>query len=345
MLNEIGVHGSEEYFCLLKSNLSYRCDCFDPRNFMPDNYFDIRVTRNFNFLQTYITFGTIVDPIIFLLIILIGVVLNGTLLISFFKESSIRTEYHIIILNIVINNLITLLVYLPLRFEAKYNGSEHYVDIAIEFFVISVNWFSILNLHIKKYYDISRILKPQTSGFKLTSRQRCILYTSFIWICSIGIVCSTLLTEWGRFFQFFIYLVIYLFTFPLVMAIFSCLTSSVFQNAVKQGRSSSEVEKIISSNVNVLLTITHYLVCIPFVIVTFIVYLRQIFIFTQELSDHLLFTIMLTYLCLFPSWTCLILYNCSSLYRNLFRKYLFRCWLANDDDTYVTMSSLRHAEI
>ncbi|PSN30328.1 hypothetical protein C0J52_22924 [Blattella germanica] len=325
MLKEMGVNGTENNFCLLKSN-SYRCDCFDPRNFIQENNFNEKAKLEFNSLRFFVTFGWFIsDPILYNLIMLIGGFVNVILLIKSIKESSIRNEYHFIIFNIAINNLITLLVFLPLPFFASnQNERVQYVRNVIDILVISVSTLSVLLLLIQRCCFL-RSLKQQVHGCRLNSKGKCISYTSCIWICRVGIACIASVTIENYsdlFLQLFIYLLVYILILFLVISIFSCLASKVFQNTAKQEKTLLEVENTLVSKGNFTLVLTYYLAHI--LLLSLVYFQLTPLYYVPDLCSHILYTVINTFVALYPSWIWLILYKCNNIYRKHFRKIPFQ---------------------
>ncbi|KAJ9584039.1 hypothetical protein L9F63_021616, partial [Diploptera punctata] len=338
----------KELFCFRNST----CACFSSESLQ--KYSDER--QNFNkrakLILNYILFGSKIDPPIRIIVVLIGLLLNCALLIAFVKETSMRKESNICVFNLIINNMILLLVYTPLQYVHKYHHYNNFIEYSFhifEIFVISVNVFIVLIVSAQRYFDVSRALKPNVTGFKLSATVRCIIYSCFIWIPSIVItasICSQSNHHMIHGLQTILFFLIYLLVLAILIIVFNSLSARKLQKAIENRQISLENESITSSTVVLAITATYYLIfTLFFLYLPFETYQSEMYFhYFFSLKRRIYSLIFHSMISLYPSITILALYKSNSMFRKYLRKYLFRCWLENGEEKYVTMSSLKNDE-
>ena len=344
---KLGMKFNDSYLCPPGST----CGCIKIQ--IMHNY-EMELSRfmiNEYALWEFIIFGTYIDPIFRIFMISFGLLLNGTLIYIFIKESSVRRESNILVFNLIINNLITLLVHIPMHYVYDSHHSVLAYKIAfylIQIIVISVSATTVLVLNIQRFVDVSRVLAPPVSSLKLESRGRAIVYFATVWIWTLLITSLIGMADERDILilEFILYLGIYLFIYAILHAVFSALTSRKLQRAAERGNTTSDLHYITSSSITVSFILAFYIIHLPFFF--FLPFERselergiQYFLPTVvRILDFLFHQLLFMY----PSVNAIILYKASSEFRRYFQKYLCRCWHKADDGQYLTMSSLQHAD-
>ncbi|PSN30333.1 hypothetical protein C0J52_22919 [Blattella germanica] len=302
-------------------------------------------------LHEYIVFGTFIDPAVRIPIFIFGSVLNFILLIIFCREKPMRVESNILLFSLCINNILILMIYTPLQYMHMYYRSyKHYFHdlIIFEALVISVNAMTVMCLNVKRYFDVSRVLKPDIGGCRLSPTLRCIVYVSVIWVWSSGIAafCGFETEPHASAQESVTFILLYLFILSIIVAVFSSLTARKLQRAAEQGQTSTEFQHITGSGVILALTVAFYVVHIPLFILLLYLSMKPdpheyYFMYIWERFIYfIVFKLFISYPCIIL----LILYKTCSVYRVYFRKYICRCWYIPDYGEYITMSSLQNAE-
>ncbi|KAJ9584038.1 hypothetical protein L9F63_021615, partial [Diploptera punctata] len=306
-------------------------------------------SKSNNDIWEYIIFKEYIEPCFRIPICVFGLILNIILLLILTLQKSMKIETNLLILNLAVSNIVTLLIYTPVQYGQLYGihyAVEIYNSIDLEVLVVTANAMIMLCLNIKRYFDVSRVLKPEVSGCRMNSTVRCIVYSLVIWTTSIMVaftipprhqLLSTIIKT-------FLYSFMYLVTFSILVAVFSMMSARKLQRAALQEQTNPELENVISSSVVLGVTVVYYAVHIPFLLVCWL----DVFVSARTHFLHptyrILTFIIHTYFLTYPLITVAVLYKASSAFRTYFRKYICRCWYIPDDGEYITMSSLQHAE-
>lgn len=301
-------------------------------------------------LWEFIIFGTYIDPICRILTAIIGLVLDITLLYIMYRENSAKTENNIMILNLAVNNVLTIVVYLPMSYMNNYHCYMLYENngfISVQMLVISMNALTMLFLNVQRYFDVSRILESETSRCLLTPKTRCVIYTAFMWIwsASLGIffgiipvhIAFPLEVAWD--------IIIYLLVFSITLMFFNSMTARKLYKASQQDRTLRELQDITSASTILILTITFYIVHIVFYtyLVWQIAQYRRHDYFLRLSTRLTIFIIHMVFFS-YPWLTIFIIIKTSKTFRKYFKTYLF-CWCsAIEDGDYVTMSAVQNTE-
>lgn len=337
---------SNENICVSDS----LCGCISRRHLRVYISFFPNYKEHTHRLWNFIVFKSYVEPFFRIIVIIIGMILNSTLLFIFIREKSMRTESNILILNLVISNIITLLAYIPSNYISKYVSAfeEGHEFTAIEVLTVSGNALTILFLNIQRYFQVSWVLNGNDRSCVSTPSYRCAIYLAVLWTWSIvfAIFLGVIDPMSGLVLGVLLYFLIYIFVFSVVMSIFNSLTTRKLHRAAKEGKTSTEFQHITGSGVILCLTIVYYSTHIPF-------YIYRVFetvamgmltnIFIPTTFRIIIFFLHLVFFS-YPCVNVFVLYKASSAYRNLFNKYLFRFWYSPGESKYVTMSSVRNID-
>ncbi|PSN30326.1 hypothetical protein C0J52_22922 [Blattella germanica] len=346
VINGLGHEENDTLVCAENST----CGCIKRSSFH-DSWYSTRMLNRKEGIRVYILFGTFIDLPFRILNFIIGLIFNSALLATFIMETSVRSEVHIVIFNLLINNMLTILVFLPLQYVYGYfregTATEQACHI-FEILIVSVNVLVVLTLNAQRYFDISRVLTPNVQSCRFTPLVRCCMCTCFIWITSI--VLSVLVSLPGGeitvSLEVALFFIVYTFIFIILIALFSALTAKKLQNAAKHGHTSTELQNITGTSVILYLTICFYLIFIPFF---FFLPFDKLggssgHMYFHTLASKITYFVVNHIFTLYPALSCLVLYKCSSVYRRNFKKYLFRCWFNPEEGQYVAMSTLQNVE-
>ncbi|PSN34609.1 hypothetical protein C0J52_22022 [Blattella germanica] len=221
-------------------------------------------------LKEFIYLGTYVEPAIWLVILVIGMLLNGCMLMMFIREKSVKTETHLLIFLLVLNNVLTLTVYMPIQFLDKYliKKTLHEPLQLIQNTVISLHALTLLALNAQRYFDIVRSVRPSVGGCRLSSACRCTLYVFFIWglAFSISLAIYSIRKNVNRFFEVLLYHWLYTILLSIALAIFNSLSATQLQRVTERCQPNTDLKNVIESRVIFLLSLVFYLHHIPFFI-------------------------------------------------------------------------------
>ena len=298
-------------------------------------------------LSDFLMFKNYIEPIFRAILVIIGMVLNCTLILIFIKEKSIRNESNMLILNLAICNVIALIAYIPTNYIDQYEktlGGRGFT--AVELLTVSLNALTVLFLNIQRYFEVSRVLNTDGKSCISSPIFRSLTYLIVLWSWSIliSIFCGLVDTRAAIFLEILIYFLFYAFALSLVLSIFNSLTARKLHRAAKDGKASTEFQHIIGSGVVLSLTVLYYSIHIPFFIYKiFELILSDFFldIYAPGTYRLIIFFIHIIFF-LYPCVSIVVLYKASSNYRNFFQKYLFQCWYNPGESKYVTMSSVRN---
>ncbi|PSN30325.1 hypothetical protein C0J52_22921 [Blattella germanica] len=327
------------------------CTCVD-RHFLRDYKKELWVMKECDKdLQRYLLFGEYLDPLFRMVFILAGLIFNTTLIRMFFSIKSLRTEYNCVIINMVLNNILVLLIYVPISYISKYQRSEKYIPYSVlflEVLTISANAIIIFMLNVQHYFDIYRALKPNVSpkSCTLSPIGRSVLYTCIIW--SWSVLVAFLLCHVNRnvmlSIELLFYYIVYIFILSIALAVLSSVTSRKLQRATIRERTTSELNYVIGGGTILTISVAYYVLHIPLFIIMF--FDKTEISGDSEYYVSLLYRVLdLTVRSLFYSYSTVntvLLYKTHATFKFYYNKYCFRCWYNRDERQYLTMSSLEN---
>lgn len=174
----------------------------------------------YNFLlKLYLITGYYIDPIIRSILLLTGLILNCTLLTIFAKHKSIIDTCDFMVMNISVNAILILIVYVPMQYIHTYyssilqRGEFSYNScfVAVQTALISVSASSLLTL--KAQYRI------KASG--LSNGWQNAFWGLSVWLVSFGVAFLVYIlngyTKNGHVFVPLVYLLLYVLIFPIAM--------------------------------------------------------------------------------------------------------------------------------
>jgi hypothetical protein len=281
-------------------------------------------------LRTYLICGYYIDPIIRGIFILIGLILNGTILIIFAKHKYTITECDVIVMNIAVNGILILTVYIPLQYIHFYYSSviphEEFSNngffIVVQTTLISVSGISLLTLRAQHNFQVSRAVNTTACRWPLSVFWQSVLCILTVWALAFSVAVSTYTfkdhPKIGYLFAPLVYIILYILVLPLVLNRFKLYT--------EKGLVPPEQENIINSTAIVELCRVFWITHVPLFIWLLLVGLCG---FALKLVSINYSYVEIVFFYVYFSYTCinaLALCRASYVFRNLLYRHLLRCW-------------------
>jgi hypothetical protein len=297
--------------------------------------------------QLEIIFQYYVYPTVYLVILVLSVVGNGTLLFMFVKCKEVRTAPNIMIFNLALADVMNLFANAPLYYVSKYHSQWIFLDgygcrvfATFRFLNHTIIELSIVALSAQRYFAAVATLRNESKRQRLSVRSKTIIFILTVWL--IALVFSlppSIVFEYpnGVCFPFvksqivvkvldIFYFVFFCFILPIAMAVFSVMTARKLRQSVRNIPGellcrTLEVARYRSAKVLTALAITYAISHIPrsiwfFSVSFFHLDRREMkFICIDEVTNYLIFSNS----CLNP----LALYISSRVFRRLFNRHLF----------------------
>ena len=295
-------------------------------------------------LQNDLLFGRYINPVVYVIILLIGLVGNGTVLFIFAVEKDVQNKYNITILNLVIGDTLNLLINIPLHYMVhfssafeKLTGLWCHIYAMTHFMFFAVSAFSVVSLSVQRYIvTVHGLWRPRILGNPF-------LYLVAVWALAILVslpeglnvsdrdgVCS-LYSQYHRKVVSLLNFLLYCVTCPSIMATFSILTarrlhSSTLDVPSQLCNTNMEQSRKRSARVLRALALVFIIGYVPIFTWVFVNYW-----FYDELSempdivsasiDNVAYHLLFLNVCFNP----LALYIVSSTFRKALITYMFRC--------------------
>jgi hypothetical protein len=294
-----------------------------------------------------IIFQYYVYPIVYLVILLLGVVGNGALLLMFVNCKEIRTAPNIMIFNLALADIMNLFANAPLYYVSKYYSHWIFLGgygcrafVTFRFLNHTIIELSVVALSAQRYCAAVTTLRKASKGRTLSSRSRTVAFVLAVWL--IALVFSlppSVVFDYrnGVCFPFvrsqitvkvldIFYFVFFCFVLPITMTIFSVMTARKLRQSVRdipgELRSrTQEAARYRSAHMVTALAVSYAVSHIPRSIWFFLMSFYHLdrremkYIYVDEVTNYLIFSNS----CLNP----LALYIASDTFRRLFKRYLF----------------------
>lgn len=311
------------------------CTCFSSQDVVRyEEQFSFLSQYNF-LLRTYLICGYYIDPLIRVIFILTGLILNGTTLFIFASHTCTITECDVMVMNIAVNGILILIVYVPLQYIHFYHSSvirhEEFSNngffIIVQTALISVSGISLLILRAQYNFQVSKALNNAVSRWPRSVFWQSAVCVLSVWVLAFSVAIFTYMfnshPKIGHLFAPLVYIMLYVLILPLVMKRFKLHTEN--------GLAPPEQEKIINSSVIVQLCKGFWITHVPLFI----------WLLVEELCGFFLRLLSINYsyveivFCyVYFSYTCvntLALYRASCGFRKLLHTHLFRCRYKEQD--------------
>jgi hypothetical protein len=164
-------------------------------------------SMNDNILQTepeeFQLFKYYIDPALYLVVLIVGLIGNDILLFMFVRHRKIRTRSNIIIINLVVCDLVNLTLSIPLHYFFKYGHTlRHSVTFcrtvfSAWIFFRSMSAFAVVSLNIQRCNTITSSLKPpcRPTGHKIRTVTSTALWILSVWLLPLAIALPSALVK------------------------------------------------------------------------------------------------------------------------------------------------------
>ena len=342
-LKEIIQNMNQETKILIYCAQKRFCSCFSSLDVVRYEE-QLSSLTQYNFLlKTYLIFGYYIDPIIRSILIVTGLILNCAILTIIAKHKCIISNCDFMVMNISVNAILILIVYVPLQYIHTYftsilpHGESTYSSlfVAVQTVLFSVSAMSLLTL--KAQYHV----KAPISSYQLSTVWQNTFCGLAVWLVSFSVAAFTYILNGypkiGHVFAPLVYLLLYVLVLPIAM--------NMFEPDIENIPVNPEDEKVIPSRVIDELSKIFWITHIPLFLWLLFEALCG-FIFKLVSINYSYVEIMFFYVYL--SHTCvnaLALCRGSCVFRKLLYGRLFRCWYRPGAQQNVMMKETRHSDV
>ena len=288
--------------------------------------------------ECFLIFKTYIDPVIYLIIVITGLALNGTLLLIFARHREIRTTSNVMIFNLAICDFLNICINAPMHYMFPYyhnklNMFSCRVTYGCRQFFSCISAISLAALSVQRFCATF----PRTHGKLANSKCRIGLYVVLVWVSALGIsvppicvskvykyLCSNYGSANPAIVMVVLYAIFYCIVFLAFIVIFNLLTARRLRVSAQQipGENLQNVKCLRKKSANIVtsLAILYVVSHAPYWIWCAVVYsykinrLNEIVLFTQYVFKYLLFA----HACFNP----VALYKCSNTFKRLFRRHV-----------------------
>lgn len=322
-------------------NSRLKCECISPDCTVILNEVYSRLLETISRLKSTYLFRRYAEPVITLVIFCLGVLWDGTLLFIFFRHSEIRTTYNAMLLNIAVSDMLGLVIVLPIQYALyNYHNEEHIFLLKLFMLMVSqtvlifVSGFSIVVLSAQRYLAITKSLQNFASQPYVQSRFHVAVCIITVWGAAVGITlglgflltsASEDLTKLPRIvIGIAMVFLVAAVVLPLSVTVLNIRTAAKLKQCAKEmpgigGKSALVRSRYRNSRVIVGLSVAFWLTHSPLFVWMFVMISHgQSFPrYVPSVIYHLFFSNAF----LNP----VSLYITSSIFRKLFKRYIFRC--------------------
>jgi len=319
------------------------CSCFSSHDVVRYEE-QLSSLTQYNFLlKTYLIFGYYIDPIIRFILIVTGLILNCTILTIIAKHKSIISTCDFMVMNITVNAILILILYVPLQYIHMYfssilpHGESSYnsIFVAVQTALISVDAMSLLTLKAQHH------IKVLLSSYQLSTVWQNAFCGLAVWLVSLSVAVFTYILNGypkiGHVFAPLIYLLLYILILPIAISMLKPDMENIPVNP--------EEEKGIPSSVIAKISKTFWVTHIPLFLWLLFEALCG-FVFKLVSINYLYIEMMFFYV--YFSHTCvnaLALCRGSCVFRKLLFGRLFRCWYRPSAQENVMMKETRPSDV
>ncbi|PSN30330.1 hypothetical protein C0J52_22926 [Blattella germanica] len=163
---------------------NYTCVCFNCEFLEFVQYMEEKVENMHESVLAVFIFQKYFQPIILVIVLTLGLSMDGILLFIFARHKSVRSQPNMIVLNIAICDLLTLLVLLPLEYSL-FNGIGNSSKLILPYSIVVsslsyVSGMSILALSVQRYFVVTGWLKESRFA-KIRENWRTLLFIMVVW--------------------------------------------------------------------------------------------------------------------------------------------------------------------
>jgi gastrin-releasing peptide receptor len=295
-------------------------------------------------LENELLFGNYVNPVAYGVILLVGLVGNGTVLFIFAAVKDVRTKCNVTILNLVIGDTLNLLINIPMHYMVHYSftietptGIWCHIFAMTRLLFFAVSALSVVSLSIQRYVvTVHALWRPRIL-------ENPFLYLIAVWVLAILVslpeaiivsdrngACSSSSQD-HRKVACLLNFLLYCVTCPIVMAVFSILTARRLHNSTQDVPSqlcNTNMEQSRKRSARVLRALAFaflisYVPSFTWNVVQFW-FQDDLFELPNIVSvsiDNVVYHLLFLNVCFNP----VALYIVSSTFREAFIMYIFRC--------------------
>jgi len=342
-LKEVIQNMNEEIKFMIYCAQKRFCSCFSSLDVLRYEEQLSSLTKYNFLLKMYLIFGYYIDPIIRSILIITGLILNFTILTIIAKHNCIISTCDFMVMNISVNAILILIVYVPMQYIHVYfssilpHGESTYnsLFVAVQTALISVDAMSLLTLKYQHH------IKDLISSYQLSTVWQNAFCALAVWLVSFGVAGFIyVLNDYpkiGHVFAPLVYLLLYILILPIAM--------NIFEPDMKNIPVDPEEEKVITSRVLPQLSRTFWVTHVPL----FLWLLFEAFcgiIFRLLSINYSYVEIMFFYV--YFSHTCvnaLALCKGSFVFRKFVYGRVFRYCYRPGAQQNVTMKEIRHCDV
>lgn len=205
-------------------------------------------------VETERFFGKYVNPVIYSVILLVGLVGNGSILLIFALNRNVRTKSNVMIFNLVVGDTLNLLINIPVHYMVHFSsvlgpltGVYCHLFAMMRFVFFAVSALSVVFLSLQRYFiTVHLFWRPVIS-------RKCsvLLYVVTVWLLAIFVslpeafnvrdrngICSSYSQARRKLVSMLTFL-LYCVVCPCAMAVFSAVTARRLRNSVRDVTSQS----------------------------------------------------------------------------------------------------------
>jgi hypothetical protein len=318
------------------------CSCFSPHDVVRYEE-QLSSLKQYNFLlNMYLIFGYYIDPIIRSILIITGLILNGTIITILAKHKSIINTCDFMAMNMSVNAILILIVFVPLQYIHMYyssilpheQSSNNSLFVAVQTALISVSALSLLTLKAQHH------IKALTSSYQLTKVWQNAFCGLAVWLVSFSVAALMYklnsYPKIGNVFAPLVCLLMYMLILPIAI--------NMFKHDIENVPINTE-EGVIPSSVIAKLPKTFWVTHIPLFIWLLLESLCG-FAFKLVSINYSYVEIMFYYL--YFSQTCvnaLAVCKRSCVFKKRPFGRLFKCWYKPNTQKNVTMKETRYSDV
>jgi hypothetical protein len=318
------------------------CSCFSSHDVVRYEE-QLSSLTQYNFLlKTYLIFGYYIDPIIRSILIVTGLILNCAILTILAKHKSIISTCDFMVMNISVNAILILTLYVPLQYIHMYfssilphgESSHNGFFVAVQTVLISVDAMSLLTLKAQNH------IKALLSSYQLSTVWQNAFSGLVVWLVSLSVAAFTYILNGypkiGHVFAPLIYLLLYILILSIAIKMLKPDMENIPVNP--------EEEKGIPSSVIAKLSKTFWVTHIPLFLWLLFEALCG-FVFKLVSINYLYIEMMFFYV--YFSHTCvnaLALCRGSCVFRKLLFGRLLRCWYRPSAQENIMLKETHHVE-
>jgi hypothetical protein len=317
------------------------CSCFSSQDIVRYEE-QLSSLKQYNFLlNTYLIFGYYIDPIIRSILIVTGLILNCTIITIFAKHKCIINTCDFMVINMSVNAILILIVFVPLHYIHMYYSSilpreeslHNSLFVAVQTALISVSALSLLTL--KAQYHIKALI----TSYQLSTVWQNAVCGLAVWLVSFSVAAITYMLNGspkiGYFFAPLVYLLLYMLILPIAMNMFKHDMDNVTVNTEEEMISSSVIAKLPKA-----FRVTHIPLFVWLLFESLCGFAFKLYRVNYSYVEIMFFYVYFSH----TYFNALTICKGRCVFKKLVFGRLFKCWYRPSEQQNVTMES-RHSDV